>query len=213
VLIGETSIKIAARGSSPWRTRAFADSTVSFMRDGLVTIATFANPVAANLARNRLEAAGIRCSLSDEETVGMVWHLGNALGRVKLQVRAADAEEARAFLSPDGRAHRPEPGETDEPVGSLRQAEQPPDLPPAEPEEPDPPLSAREQDAERAFRGAVIGLLFWPFQLYVLWLLLKVFVSEEALGPVQRRRARAAAAINLPLMAVFCLAAGALWSA
>ena len=42
------------------------------MSDRLATVATFGCPVEANLARNRLEVAGIKAFLADEETVGMV---------------------------------------------------------------------------------------------------------------------------------------------
>jgi hypothetical protein len=66
-------------------------------------------------------------------------------------------------------------------------------------------LTKREQDADRALRGAVIGLLFLPLQLYVFWLLLRVFVSDEELGAGKRRKAVVAALINLPIMFSFCL--------
>ena len=72
------------------------------------------------------------------------------------------------------------------------------------------PRSVREENASRAWRGAVLGLLCWPLQLYVFWLLLQVYVSEEPLRPPARRQAWAAAAINLPLMLVFCLVPRAL---
>ena len=50
-----------------------------------------------------------------------------------------------------------------------------------------------------------MGLLFLPLQLYVFWLLLKVFVSEESLSRNSRNRAFAAAAVNFPLIVLFCL--------
>src|SRR5262245_60532836 len=144
------------------------------MSDSLVTIAAFWSPVEADLARNRLEAAGIQAFLANAVTVGMYWHLSNAVGGVRLQVREGDAEEALAVL-----------------------AEQPAA---AEAEESEPVLTSREQNADRAFRGAVLGLLFLPLQLYVFWLLLKVFISDEHLDPGKRRNAIVAAIINLPLM-------------
>ena len=39
------------------------------MVERLVTVATFANPVESNLARNRLEAASIQSFLADEEYI------------------------------------------------------------------------------------------------------------------------------------------------
>ena len=56
------------------------------MQDMLVTIATFTTLVEASMAKNRLEAEGIRIFLADAETVGMVWHLTSAFGGIKLQV-------------------------------------------------------------------------------------------------------------------------------
>jgi hypothetical protein len=38
------------------------------MSNDMVTVATFTDPVEANLAKNRLEASGVRASLANEET-------------------------------------------------------------------------------------------------------------------------------------------------
>ena len=65
--------------------------------------------------------------------------------------------------------------------------------------------TSREQNAERARRGAVFGLVFLPLQLYVSWLLLKVFVSRERLGPHSRPSVVIASIINLPVMLGFFL--------
>jgi hypothetical protein len=62
----------------------------------------------------------------------------------------------------------------------------------------------RKNNADRADRGAVVGLLFLPLQLYVFYLLLKIFTSREPLGDRGRRRALIAAVINLPLMIALC---------
>ena len=69
------------------------------MSDVLMTVATFGDPVEANLAKNRLESSGVQAFLADEETVNMDWLLGNAIGRIKLQVGDQDAEAARTLLS------------------------------------------------------------------------------------------------------------------
>jgi len=68
------------------------------MATRLVTIATFDMPPKAELARNALTAAGIQSVLGDDNTLGMDWLLGNAIGWVKLQVREEDAEKAVAVL-------------------------------------------------------------------------------------------------------------------
>ena len=64
------------------------------MSDKLVTVTSFGNVVEAEIARNALEAAGVRAFLEGEATVGNMWHLGNALGGVKLQVADADVPAA-----------------------------------------------------------------------------------------------------------------------
>ena len=68
------------------------------VRDSLATVATFADPIEAILAKNNLEAAGIPAFLANEEIVDMVWHFGNAIGWIKLQVGNDDADVARGFL-------------------------------------------------------------------------------------------------------------------
>ena len=65
---------------------------VTEMPDKLVTVATFSAPMSAHIARNQLEAAGILAFLADEATVGTAWHLGTAVGGIKLQVVDSDAE-------------------------------------------------------------------------------------------------------------------------
>lgn len=65
----------------------------------LVVIATFANPWEANLAKGKLEAAGIPAALDGENVAAGIgtWY-GNAVGSVKLRVSAIDAERALAAL-------------------------------------------------------------------------------------------------------------------
>lgn len=68
---------------------------------GLETIATFRDVPAAELARSRLEADGIRAVLLDVHYVSMNWHLSQAVGGVRLQVPAAQAAAARDLLRRD----------------------------------------------------------------------------------------------------------------
>src|SRR5262245_9680830 len=104
-----------------------------------MTVATFGDLVEANLARNRLETGGVQAVLADVETVAMIWSLDNAVGGIKLQVRAADAEQARAILAePPGQqaeapegvgagTERDEACESDWPGGPAADAEPGPD--------------------------------------------------------------------------------------
>jgi hypothetical protein len=183
------------------------------MSDELATIAMFWSPVEANLAKGRLEAAGITAFLQGEEAVAMNWLLSNALGGIKLQVAAQDLERAQACLAevrstasetPDEAAVQAEtePGSTGREPGPAAPAD----------EEAEPAPTVREQNADRAWRGAVFGLVFLPLQLYVFYLLVKVYVSEDVLRDEHRRRAWLACGINLPLMVGFCVLVRALLS-
>ncbi len=177
------------------------------MSDELVTIATFWNTVEANLARNRLEDGGLHAFLADEEATSMTWALTNALGGIKLQVYARESEDARAILEERGAADLGAPGPAEDTSSWRNEAERPLEQggADADVDEAEPETTTRERDAERALRGAIFGLLFLPLQLYVFWLLLKVFVSDEPLRAAKRRRALIAALINLPIVVVFCL--------
>jgi hypothetical protein len=168
------------------------------MNDKLVTVGTFWNSVDAELARGRLADAGIRAFLADQQTVGMVWYLGNAIGGIKLMVGDGDAEAALEVLSESDA-----PDAADAP-GSMTDSAQPIEgrTPTAfiDDEAEERELTDREENAGRAFRGAVIGLLLMPLQLYVFWLLLKVFFSHEELRADKRRTALWAGVINIPML-------------
>jgi hypothetical protein len=184
------------------------------MSNDLVTVASFADPIEANLAKNNLEAAGVRTFLANEESVDMLWHLGNAMGWIKVQVAHDNLGVARALLN---KHKKPAASTRDEPVEDPPEAALSPNLAGSDEaeagdehedenqeDEPEPSLTDREKDAERACRGAFVGLLFIPLQVYVFYLLLKVFVSQERLADRARRRALVAAAINLPVMIGIC---------
>lgn len=66
------------------------------MPEDFVPVAAYATPLEADLAMNYLEAEGIPVLLSDDATVGWFWHLGNAVGGVKLLVPRARRERAAA---------------------------------------------------------------------------------------------------------------------
>lgn len=186
----------------------------------LVTVAAYDDAVSARLALSHLRAAGLRAALSDESTVAMDWLLSNAIGGIKLQVNAKDIATARRLIEEhewqladiEGMA-TPVGFEVDEErwgAKSIRfDAE---DVTGAEDEyeynydnkyedeadlDEELPLTARERDGARAFRGALLGILFAPIELYVLYLVYKVFVSTERLGPRYCNMAIAAAAIML----------------
>jgi hypothetical protein len=69
------------------------------MSEKLVTVARFDTPFEARIAKNRLEAEGIPAFLGDEESVGNLWHLGMALGGVKLLVSDDHIQKAMDLLT------------------------------------------------------------------------------------------------------------------
>jgi hypothetical protein len=195
------------------------------MHDRLVTIASFATPIDARLAMNRLEAEGIRAALEGETMTGLAWHLTGAIGGVKLLVLERDcqraleildeAEEERDIAADDsvddegfdeaGDESDDEWDETDE-VGDEDAADDDPgERDDTGEDEVDEELTSREQNADRALRGAIVGILFFPIQIYTLWLLVKVFASDERLQPDKRRRAIVAAALCVPYLVLGCI--------
>jgi hypothetical protein len=68
------------------------------MSDELVTVAVCTTPVEAGILKSRLEAEGIPACLMDDEAVGMVGILANAMGGVKVQVPRAYERRAMAIV-------------------------------------------------------------------------------------------------------------------
>ena len=67
----------------------------------------------------------------------------------------------------------------------------------AEPDAPEPVPTDRETTADRAFRGAILGIFFCPLQIWVFCLLLWVLNSDQELRGRYRTRAWIAAWINV----------------
>jgi putative signal transducing protein len=67
----------------------------------LVALRRFRDLPGALVAKGLLDSAGIKCFLSDENTVRMDWMWSNALGGVRLWVREDDLPESTALLGHD----------------------------------------------------------------------------------------------------------------
>jgi hypothetical protein len=65
----------------------------------LETIATYAYPYQAEIARGRLESEGIPAFLADEFLINLNWLYTNAIGGIRLRVAADDALLAREILA------------------------------------------------------------------------------------------------------------------
>jgi hypothetical protein len=64
----------------------------------LVTIRQFRDLPEALLAKGSLESSGIECFLADDNLVRLDWFISNFIGGIKLNVRAADVENAQKLL-------------------------------------------------------------------------------------------------------------------
>jgi hypothetical protein len=162
-----------------------------------VTVGVFSTPEEAHLCKNRLEAEGIDVQLMDAETVGMAWYFGNALGGIKVQVRAEQAEEARQVLE----LHEPVRAEDtvveESPLSDECWDED--RLTPGHAEEAADTESPGDNSADRAFRAAVFGMIALPplLHLYSVYLLVRLDFSELPLGPRAARRVRSAWVIDV----------------
>jgi len=159
------------------------------MSNDFITIATTSTPTEASLIRNQLEAEGIRVYLSDEEAVGMAWYLGNALGGIKVQVASEDADRAFELLDEhdpvtiseedwktvEGFENGWEEDEAteDDAQDSVEESAAERDL---------------DQEVNRAFKAAVLGIIFFPLQVYSFFLLLDILFSGLTLTPTQQKK-------------------------
>jgi len=65
----------------------------------LVTIASYRELLDAELAKTRLESAGIRCWLADDNMVRLNWFYSSYFGGVRVQVPQDEAEDAAKILA------------------------------------------------------------------------------------------------------------------
>jgi len=80
----------------------------------LVTVRSFRDPVAAELAKSLLESRGIPAFVFDQHVAGINWFYTLALGGVRVKVDASDLEAAREALRPSAEVEleaSPEEGE------------------------------------------------------------------------------------------------------
>ena len=175
------------------------------MSNELVILQSYLSGFEANLARSQLAFAGIESVVLDEMVVGTLWHMGPALGGVKLQVRQEDAEEALAVLR---EAFAPE--ESDD-------AEGPAPLPtPAQQEEATREAAWEAESPQtllmdRATRAAVYGLIFFPVQWWSLYLMGKRLAMSQKLSAQERGRMILLTILNLPGLATVVFLACLLW--
>ena len=172
------------------------------MSDRFVTVATFHEPVAAALAKYFIDSEGIPAVLFDEDTIATDWMLSGAIGGIKLQVARGHLERAEMLLS-QIRAER-----EDAAAEAEADEEMMPQTAIATQEIAEELQAEREDQAEinqltdKLFRSAVFGLVFWPLQLYTLYLLAAIAGSEGTVSQNRRWKVWTSMALNMPLMAV-----------
>lgn len=149
------------------------------MNEPLITVATFDNVVEAEIASGRLEAEGINTVLADVEAVSWAWHLGQAVGGIKVQVREDDVQRAFAVLG-EVRAEL-------QPKADTKQIE------------------SDEALANRACRAAMLGFMLFPLQIYSILLLIKLLSRERSGNLSPRARKRAAWALILDMWWILCV--------
>jgi hypothetical protein len=76
-----------------------AEQPVEQSNEQMVTVERFRDMMQAEMAKGRLDSAGIRCFLAGENA-GLLY--GTGLDGVLLQVSAADEADARAILDDPG---------------------------------------------------------------------------------------------------------------
>lgn len=89
------STPAALRASEAWQRDAPGPEGVV---EAYVELSRFGSPVEAELARGRLQCAGIDARLHDVHTVSIAWHLAHAMGGIRLSVPAHEQERARELL-------------------------------------------------------------------------------------------------------------------
>jgi hypothetical protein len=147
----------------------------------VATFATFATPSDAAIARNTLEAAGIRAAIADELTLTADPFLSGAVGFIKIQVREADLERAAEVLAEHGAPNDLEPGDESDEF---------------------PPVSPGERLVEFAYRAALMGIIACPplLHLYSLGLLIWVAAVYHDLPHRANRRFWIALAIDIAVL-------------
>jgi hypothetical protein len=181
------------------------------MSSELVAVASFPYVMHAEQAKLHLEENGIASFLDGANAGAMLSHVGSAVG-IRLLVASSDAVQARTLL--DAIQNSPPPGSSAWYCGrchqevdagfddcwscgrSRNEVETPPpaELQPvmADLSTGDAPDTAAQNSAEkliqRAWRAALLGVAFFPFQFYAMYLLAKAGSLNVPLSSDARRR-------------------------
>jgi hypothetical protein len=181
------------------------DQIPSGQDEKLICVATFPDALVARMARDELQEAGISACLGDETTNTMLWHIGGALGGVKLLVFASQAEKAKTILEADNAL------DVDADFGDTKTDDEIEDADRDDDrdEEVLPTQIQRSGHIRRAWYAAILGLCICPplLNMYSLYIIL----GENLLWPEAKAKPdwRLPAALLIDILAL--TAAVALW--
>ncbi len=175
------------------------------MGESLVAVSSFWSVPEAHVARNQLEAAGIRAVLQGEEGASA---MGNFSGGVKVLVRGPDVKRALSVLAETSAALEKalegdawEEGSHDE---DRRVMEQEGEEQPEGAEEDELLITSGDRAADHADRVAYLGTLVFPIlsHLYSTWLLYRIRWRGQELTRGGERAAARARRLNSIFLAV-----------
>jgi hypothetical protein len=133
----------------------------------LIELARFPTSAEASIVRSQLECEGIRAELGDEAAASWLWHLGTAIGGVRLLVMREDAERARTVIGAANAIDESYETGFDDDAGDDDLGGDNAELP---------------EDLIRAWRASLIGLMLLPplLNVYSTWLLVRngLFVNR-----------------------------------
>lgn len=169
------------------------------MSSELVTVARFLSPEEAHLLRGELEEQGIPAYVEDDATASMAWIYRGAIQGVHLTVPESHAKDASAIVA-EARS-RFSPDRRDVGIGSKRQCSQGHFVEhdaetcsvcgePLLPEDVLEGIQANDDRIDRAWRAAVIGLVFLPLILHLLSVGLLIQVARSPYDSSTNRAAK-----------------------
>jgi len=176
------------------------------MSQDMVTVGVYSDTFQASMARNALEAAGVATFLQGDLSADL-FQVGSAMG-VRLLVSSVDENEAHRVLeeleasreqAADDAIAEGEP-ETNDVESAFSEAPMEQGLLTPEPTEPKEKLSEREENVGRAFRSAILALIFFPVIFLALYYLFLCYGDEEPLKPHVRSRLMLTSFIVLPVV-------------
>ena len=188
------------------------DLTTMITSNRLVTLATFPEPATAGFIKNLLVAEGVQAFLADEFTMGTLWHLGNSIGWVKVQIAETDMTRAIEVLE----SHREAVADlgyeafTAEATSSLAADESQETAPwTSTTDEPDDCVADPTEDlASRTLRSAVMGTGCVPLAFYGAWLVGRLILPTVELSTTAARKLWLAFGITIMVLLQYSVILG-----